>query len=164
MRLNTQPMESGRELAEPSYAELQEQERRRKQRMKAFQARMESVKVAEIDAFKEELKSGSATDLHKPLAFTYGGDGFFKQNEGNRNGEVHYTDHADPKAKTGAAFRQPARPATQLASSKEVVDQSADYINYNPDNKPDRFKQFDDEYAQKQKIAWKKKEGPDNIN
>ena len=30
VRLNTQPMESGRELAEPSYAELQEQERRRK--------------------------------------------------------------------------------------------------------------------------------------
>ena len=46
--------------------------------MKAFQARMESVKVAEVEAFKEELKSGSTTDLSKPMAFTYGGDGFFK--------------------------------------------------------------------------------------
>ena len=36
VRLNTQPMSSGRDMGEPSYAELQEQERRRKQRMKAF--------------------------------------------------------------------------------------------------------------------------------
>ena len=59
---------------------------------------MESVKVAEMQDFQEEMKSGTATELSKPMAFTYG-DGFYKDTEGVRN-----NNHTDHKNNTTVAF------------------------------------------------------------
>ena len=90
--------------------------------MKAFQTRMESVKIAEVEDFKEELKTGTNVQA-KPMAFTYGGGFFPKDKQADHNQSI---DSNDPKYATGAHF--PKRPVTDLTNNNMEGDETD--VNY----------------------------------